>query len=104
MYPELALGGGNTDGDIFDRPSETCHRMAFEMGKNDIIIIVIEMAADKSRSSEGIGLGLSFAEMIVRLHHGTITEPSRRAAFKAWRRALLWNCRWSISGRNMMKH
>jgi signal transduction histidine kinase len=32
--------------------------------------------ADKSRSSEGAGLGLSFAEMIVRLHHGNITARS----------------------------
>jgi signal transduction histidine kinase len=32
--------------------------------------------ADKSRSSEGAGLGLSFVEMIVRLHHGNITARS----------------------------
>jgi signal transduction histidine kinase len=32
--------------------------------------------ADKSRSSEGAGLGLAFVEMIVRLHHGTITARS----------------------------
>jgi signal transduction histidine kinase len=34
--------------------------------------------ADTSRSSEGTGLGLSFAEMIVRLHHGKITVHSSR--------------------------
>jgi signal transduction histidine kinase len=32
--------------------------------------------ADTSRSSEGAGLGLSFVEMIVRLHHGNITVRS----------------------------
>jgi signal transduction histidine kinase len=32
--------------------------------------------ADKSRSSEGTGLGLSFVEMIVRLHRGNITAHS----------------------------
>jgi signal transduction histidine kinase len=32
--------------------------------------------ADKSRSSEGIGLGLSFVEMIVRFHHGNVTARS----------------------------
>jgi signal transduction histidine kinase len=40
--------------------------------------------ADKARSGEGAGLGLSFAEMIARIHHGKIiarSEPGVETCF-----------------------
>ncbi len=41
--------------------------------------------ADKSRNTEGLGLGLSLAELIVKLHHGQInvkSEPGQGTEFE----------------------